>query len=154
MRWDQAWWRKLYVHEEGSFALLPLYARALAGELLKYCDDDGRIFVGDNDPADVVARLAGADVSDRRLMRKHIPMLLADGYLIRDESYIKIKNFVDAQSSRSPVASAATWPSPSTNRSRTDHEPQTSHARTDHEPITNRSRTETSSGLSAFVRVG
>jgi hypothetical protein len=93
-RWP---WRKLYCIERGSFAALPLYARALAAELLKFSDDDGRIWVGAGDPIPALARMTGAHQGDVRLLRKHIPELLADGYLIRDGEHIVIRNQARAQ---------------------------------------------------------
>jgi hypothetical protein len=90
-------WVKLYVREEGSFAQLPLYVRALGAELLKICDSTGRIALRGKAPWDAVAFQLGADLSDRRLLKKHIPLLIADGYLAVIGGDLLVRNFAAAQ---------------------------------------------------------
>jgi hypothetical protein len=90
-------WVKLYVREEGSFAQLPLYVRALGAELLKICDSTGRIALRGKAPWDAVAFQLGADLSDRRLLKKHIPLLIADGYLAVIGGDLLVRNFADDQ---------------------------------------------------------
>lgn len=130
MRWELEPWRKLYRREEGSFALLPLYVRSLAAELLKFVDDDGRFFVGSHEPWEAIARTCGATTGDRRMLRQHVPMLLTDGYLVRDGDYIRIRNLRPAQGrGRKRVEHE-----PDANRTRAESEPSASGERTEHEP--------------------
>ena len=114
-------WRKLYTTEQGSFARLPWVARAAARELLVLVDDLGRIEVGDEDLADVVAFRMGADLSDRRIMRRVFPLLIADGYLVRDGAFWVVRNFVEAQGARD-VSATRTRHELDTNSTRTRHE--------------------------------
>ncbi|WP_434042263.1 MULTISPECIES: hypothetical protein [Sorangium] len=133
-KFDHWQWRKLYIREEGAFAQLPLFARALAAELLKFCDDDGRIYIGKREPWEAVARVAGAEMGERRLLRKYIDQLLADGYLTRHADHIVIRNL--------PMAQAKKVRDPSATGARPEHEPSASGARAVHEPSTSRARVE------------
>lgn len=137
MKWGEVRWRRLYIREEGSFALLPLYVRALAGELLKFVDDEGRLYVGERDPAEVIARLAGAEVGERRMLRTHIPILIADGYLVRDGAYLVVKNFGVAQGRERKATHA-----------RVENESSASDARPVRESCTSEERTENESRTS------
>lgn len=140
MKWGEVRWRRLYIREEGSFALLPLYVRALAGELLKFTDDDGRIFVGEREPWEVIARLAGAEIGERRMLRQHIPLLLKDGYLVRDGAYIIVKNQVVAQGRdkrQAGTSHARTENESSMSGERVVNEHGTSGERTQNESCTN-----------------
>lgn len=151
MHWEPSRWRKLYIQEEGPFSALPVYVRALAAELLKFCDDEGRFYVGSKDHADVIARITGADASDRRLMRRHVPLLMEDGYLFVDGPYLCIRNFATAQSSR-----WVTDGCPSTSRSRVGNDQSTDMERPGNDFGTTSERlrndTETKSGPSARNR--
>jgi hypothetical protein len=97
LRWKYETWRKLYVREEGTFAQLPLYTRALAKQLLTLCDRDGRIPLGGKSPADAVAFQCGANRGDRRMLKRDIPSLISDGYLIEKDGFLVIRNFHPAQ---------------------------------------------------------
>ena len=97
MRWQYEKWVKLYVREEGSFSQLPLYVRALAGELLKICDVNGRIVLRGKQPWEAIAFQLGADLSDRRLLKKHVPLLIADGFLELADGDLFVRNFTVAQ---------------------------------------------------------
>lgn len=101
MDWSRERYRKLYIREIGSFQQLPLYARALAGELLKIADDDGKIALGGKSPAEAIAFAVGANKQDRALLRIHVPMLLKDRYIVQEDDAIRIRNFTAAQSTRS-----------------------------------------------------
>lgn len=139
MRWRYEKWVKLYVREEGTFSQLPLYVRALAGELLKICDQHGRIALRGKQPWEAVAFQLGADPSDRRLLRKHIPMLVADGYLEVSGADMFVRNFTVAQTGTDRVRTDLDMPSEhesDASRARTEHEPCTSEARAVHEPCT------------------
>ena len=136
MKIDGNRWRRLYVREEGPFALLPLYVRALAAELLKFVDDEGRLFVGDREPWEVIARLAGAEAGERRMLRQHLPILLADGFLVRDGAYLVIRNFAVAQGASKGVGRARVEHDPSASGARPVHDPCTTDARVVHDPCT------------------
>lgn len=101
LRWRYETWRKLYVREEGSFGRLPLYVRALAAELLKLCDEHGCIDLGGKPATEVIAFRLGATRGDRRLLAMHVPMLIADGYLVEvSPDTLLVRNFIDAQTSQ------------------------------------------------------
>lgn len=97
-------WVRLYRREEGSFAQLSLYARALAAELLKLTDDEGIIQIGTKAPHEAVAFALGANRSDRRLLKGHLDELFGDGYLIHEEGRIRIPGFPKFQAEK-PFAS-------------------------------------------------
>lgn len=97
MNWRHETWRKLYCREEGTFAQLPLLARAIAGELLKLAGENGVITLGDKSLEEVVSFRLGATRSDRRILRSMLPLLFADGYLIPGEGGVLIRNFEHAQ---------------------------------------------------------
>ena len=115
MKFKHAAWRRLYREEQGSFARLPWFVRAAASEMLKVCDDAGRIDVGPleawkkgtkkagqiESPADALARAIafrmGATVGDRRLMHDMFPELFTEGYLVYKDPFVIIRNFVAAQ---------------------------------------------------------
>lgn len=97
LNWRREPWRKLYIREEGSFAGLPLLVRALAGELIKFGDDNGRIPLGGQDPASVICRRGGAEMGERRMVRRYVQVLLDDGYLVVEGDALRIRNFKPAQ---------------------------------------------------------
>jgi len=72
-------WLCLWRAESGSFAQLPLFARALFAEMLKLADDHGEIAIGEKSPDEAVAFALGATRSDRGLLKKYMPVLIADG---------------------------------------------------------------------------
>ncbi len=88
-RWP---WRKLYCVATGPFASLPIYVRGLAAELLRYTDSEGRIWVGEENPVSALARLMGAHTSDRRMLRRDIPLLIKEGYLARAGGYLVLRD--------------------------------------------------------------
>lgn len=135
-KWDRWPWRKLYVPEEGSFALLPLYVRALAGQLLKLSDEQGRIFIGKREPWEAIARRAGADRGDRRLLKVHIPVLIADGYLTVRGEYLVIHNQRIAQASKEDRQRFES-------EQRDDREPTATEPQTDNEAATTEQRSGT-----------
>lgn len=115
-------WVKLWRDERGSFAQLPLYCRALAAEILKIADAEGRIELGGKAPHEAIAFALGADRSDRRLLAKHLPMLIADGYLEHVEDALIVVGWARWQS-----------PDPTTKQPRPRHEATTKRPRSDHE---------------------
>jgi hypothetical protein len=126
-------WVKLWRDERGSFAQLPLYTRALAAELLKLADADGRIGLGNKPPAEAICWAMGATRSDRRLVARDVALLLADGYLEHDEEGCALV-----------ISGWSKWQTdgldPTTKRSRRSNEPTTTEQRTDHEAVTTVSR--------------
>lgn len=145
LRWRYETWRKLYVREEGTFAGLPLFARALAGELLKFADVNGRIPLGGKEPWLVVAQVGRAEMGERRLLRRLVPLLIADNYLVVTGDWLWIRNMVPAQEGRDRVVNSAaidreidaivTRPEleSSANGDSVVHEPSTSGARVVHD---------------------
>lgn len=93
-------WIKLYREERGPFAQLPLMTRAIAAEILKLTDDDGVIQLGGRDPAGAVFFALGAERNERRAIRRHIGLLIEDGYLSHDadEDVMRVTNFDRFQS--------------------------------------------------------
>jgi hypothetical protein len=83
--------------DEGDFALLPLYARAIATQIEKYADTYGRIFIGTVDPVTAIARLGGATTGDRRVLRKDVPFLIERGVLGVADGYIYLLRFDPAR---------------------------------------------------------
>jgi hypothetical protein len=81
MDWDREPFVWVSRRETGTFAALPFLARCLATELLKFADEDGRLYVGNEDVCEAIARRTGATTGDRRLLRTHIPLLIAEGFL-------------------------------------------------------------------------
>lgn len=126
--WERRRWRKLYIDEVGSFATLPLFARALAAELLKLAKDDGCIQLGGKQPAEMIAYTMGATQGDRRLLRVFLPMLLKDGYLELRDGDLWIRNLAEAQNPRersSLQARSKVTTAHDASRERADNEPET-----------------------------
>lgn len=132
-KFDRWPWRKLYCVEKGPFAGLPLYVRALAAELLKYTDDAGRIWVTEGDPIPSLTRLMGAHQGDVRLLRKHIPQLLEDGYLTREGGYLVIRNQTEAQGGSAPSGTPKAKREVDTRSTRGEREVNTSLTRDERE---------------------
>ncbi len=142
-KWGHSW-RKLYRHPSSAWLALPLSVRGLGDELIRYAEDDGRIFVGADDPIGALARRMGAHPSERKWMAKSIETLERDGFCKVEEGHLHIRNFVPAQESvtdsavRMRKSRAATNPGPTDDRPQTDrtptsqphgHQPQTSDGR-------------------------
>lgn len=97
MKWEHETWRKLYVRVTAQWLALPLSARGLADELLKYADDEGVILLG-NDAADTaVARLCGAHAHERKRVKNDLKALLDDGFLVPELGALRIRNMTSAQ---------------------------------------------------------
>ncbi len=100
MDWIHETFRRLYVRVDGRWTGLPVSARGLFSELLKYVDDDGRIRLGPSEtPADTVARVVQAHRSELRRIRLDVAELLADGCLRHDldTGCLVMPNFTAAQ---------------------------------------------------------
>lgn len=97
MRWQIETWRKLYTAKPASWLALPVSARGLGRELLTYCDDKGRIPIGDEAPGPAVSRIISAHRHELKRVDADVADLLKDGYLIHDGEALIIRNFVPAQ---------------------------------------------------------
>lgn len=127
-------WVRLWRVEEGSFAQLPLLARALHAEMLKLADADGCIATGHKVAHDAVAFALGADRADRRALRKYIPMLVNEGCLIEEPGRLRFSGWAKRQMSKFDLDQDS-------NGSRTGHEETPIEPRSDPDPVTNGSRT-------------
>lgn len=137
LTWKREPWRKLYIREEGSFAGLPFLARACAAELIKFVDDHGTIPLDGKDPASVVCRRGGAEMGERRIIRRLVDLLLRDGYLVVEDDTLRIRNFVPAQVRWDRVRGEHEL---ATERASVVHEPSASGARVAHESCASRAR--------------
>lgn len=129
-------WFALWRRESGTFAQLPLLARAIFVEALKLTDDDGVIDIGRRSPVDALAWALGADRSDRRALVKYVPMLLADGCLVHEGTTLRAPSFArwqPAERSRKAPELTATEP-------RSGHERATNEPRTGLDAVTNEPR--------------
>jgi hypothetical protein len=98
MRWESEKWRKLYRRVDAAWARLPVLARGLGSELLKYADDDGRIPVReDEQTGEAVCCLMGARRAEWKAIEACVQALLDDGYIVREAGAILIRNFAKAQ---------------------------------------------------------
>lgn len=98
MRWEAERWRKLYRRVDAAWARLPVLARGLGSELLKYAEDDGRIPVREDEETDeAVCCLMGARRAEWKAIGECVKALLADGYIVREPTAILIRNFMAAQ---------------------------------------------------------
>lgn len=97
-------WRKLYRTLPPSWLMLPLFARGLGDEMLKYVDDTGLFALPPGEPVDeAVARIMCAHKSERKQIKPLLEALVLDGYLVRTAKGLVIRNFVVAQG-RTPSA--------------------------------------------------
>jgi hypothetical protein len=92
--------RKLYCVEQGSFATLSLLARGMLGELLRLCEDDGRMAYAGHLGSFVATRLKCQDRNDRRTVIKLVEELERDGSFLRQGDgkwqWIWFRNFAKA----------------------------------------------------------
>ena len=91
-------WRKLWTKPSPSWEMLPAGARGLGDELLRYCDEEGRLPLMGLEPAAAIARIIRAHVSERRWVIAMLARLETDGFVRRDGTALLIRNFVTAQS--------------------------------------------------------
>jgi hypothetical protein len=144
VNWRNETWRKLYIREEGSFASLSYSARALAGQLLKHCDGTGRLYARrGEDIKDAICFRVGANRGERRFVRPAVDELLADGYLVAQDGYVRIRNFTRVHGGGLEGEEVLSGPAPmdaheaAANLQRTSDEPVTNEQRTSDEPVTN-----------------
>lgn len=97
-------WRKLYRDPSPAWLMLSYSARGLGYEILRVCDDDGRIDCGSIDPFEVVARLCVIGGHKRRAAKEDFDALKADGFIVLEDTFIVVRNFHAAQETLSPAA--------------------------------------------------
>ncbi len=100
--WEHGERRYLYTDEEASFARLPVLTRGFAAELLKFAGRDGVIPVGAEVATEVVCRLVGAHMGERRQVRLIVPSLINDGYLAVVPGALVVRNFLIVHYRRDP----------------------------------------------------
>jgi hypothetical protein len=154
-------WVKLYRGEEGSFAQLPLFARALAAELLKIADDEGCIYLGGRTIEEAIAWQLGATRGDRRLLKMFVPMLLVDRYLVAepDHGRVVIKSLKRIQSGEPPMPEPDTSRARSvtdgaTTRPRQRNDGATTEPRRDHDHATTEQRQRNETGAKCPESIG
>lgn len=105
IKWHSEPWRKLYTRISGTWLQLPVSARGLGTELLKYADDVGFIVdAGAEDPGLTIAYMLGAKPREHKRIVDDVSALLDDGYLVLEGTRLKIRNFSPAQERLSPNA--------------------------------------------------
>lgn len=119
-------WFRTWRKESSRFRQLPLYVRAIAGEILKLTDDDGVIWIGDKAPSDAIAFALGATKGDRRMLARDVDALIAVGYFRHEGDRLVASNFRLWQDQEPGDDALA----PVVNRQRTVNEPTTNGRRT------------------------
>jgi hypothetical protein len=105
--WAALDFRKLYMPFSVEFEQLPYLARAIGGDLIRRCDRLGHIVKCDaRDGCDVtlVTRIKfhlRAHDGEELAIEQAVKALLKDGYLIIKDGYLTIRNYPEAQRSRS-----------------------------------------------------
>ncbi len=132
-------WRRLYVHEEVAFGKLPVFARALAAELMRLCNDEGVIAL---DVPGLVEHLASREATKserrtaRRLVERWVADLIGEGYLVGAGRHLAVKNFRIAQGFETAAEGAkVTDPAPVGSAKVTDPAPVGSVKVTDLAPV-------------------
>lgn len=92
-------YRKLYVRVDAAWLALPLSARGLGDELLKYADDEGRIALGGAEPGEAIATMLSAKPNERERVTEDVKALLGGRkpFLLRDGDELVIRTFQRAQ---------------------------------------------------------
>lgn len=91
-------WRKLWTKPSPSWEMLPARVRGLGDELLRYCDDEGRVPLMGLEPWQAAARIIRAHADERRWVQSSLDKLIADRFVLVESSALVIRNFVTAQS--------------------------------------------------------
>ena len=126
-------WHKLYKQVSPSFAQLPLVTRAIAWEILRLADEQGQICLGHRSPVDAIAFMVGATKGDRRMLRRAIDELAADGYLHVTDGHLAIRNFGKFQDKKRRRAGTPPAALPVAKRPRRGHGVATKGRRAGHE---------------------
>lgn len=97
-------WIKFYLHPSAQWELLPLSARGLGDEILRYVDrGTGTIALGKK-PVEALCRLLGAHPRERRRVTEDLEALKADGFCsVSEDGVLVVRNYLRAQSAVSPV---------------------------------------------------
>lgn len=97
-------WIKFYLHPSAQWELLPLSARGLGDEILRYVDrGTGTIALGKK-PVEALCRLLGAHPRERRRVAEDLEALKADGFCsVSEDGVLVVRNYLRAQSAVSPV---------------------------------------------------
>lgn len=148
MKWHVEPWRKAYVNKSASWLRLPVSARGLGRELLTYCDDDGRIDIGDDSPGVAIAYMLGARPKEHKRIAEDVAELLKgpDPYLVHEPGVVRIRNFVEAQDRTPGAKRTAAW------RARKDSE-QTSRRDVSGSVTCDVSRADAGDGAETTIRV-
>lgn len=105
-QWWREPWRKLYTKLDAKWLGLTVSARGLADELIKYADEQGRLFeVADAKEAgkEIALRLSAKPREYKRIAEDTAD-LLKDTYLIVVDGILIVRNLEEAQKRRSPEA--------------------------------------------------
>lgn len=97
---DWGTYRKLYERLPPAFERLPFSARCFAAEIIRRCDQYGRLVEGDILSEKLLTDLmflVRAHTDDEQFMRRALGALLADGYLVFRGGHLVVRNFVAAQ---------------------------------------------------------
>lgn len=97
-------WIRLYRHPSPSWLALPHSTRGLGYEMLRVCDESGKIECKGLDPFDVVALACSIQGHGRRLAERDFARLGADGFFRLEGTTLVIPNYREAQSALSPAA--------------------------------------------------
>lgn len=108
--WAALDFRKLYLPFSTSFERLPYAARAMGADIIRRCDREGRI-VKVTEVTDVTSQLSllvselafhfRAHPGEEQWIEMALKKLLGDRYLLVEDGWLKIRNFVEAQKSSS-----------------------------------------------------
>jgi len=97
-------WIKFYLYPSAEWELLPLSARGLGDEILRYVDrGTGTIALGKK-PVEALCRLLGAHPRERRRVAEDLEALKTDGFCsVSEDGVLVVRNYLRAQSAVSPV---------------------------------------------------
>lgn len=109
MKWEHEPWRKLYRNCPPEWLLMPVSARGLGSELLKYADDDGTIHIGKDEPATAIIYMLGARPKEHKRIREDVSELFDISYLVLEGQKVRIRNFVPAQDRTPGAKRTAEW---------------------------------------------
>lgn len=110
MKWEFETWRKLYTRITPAWAALPALARGIGTELLKYCDDDGRIPLGNGEtPGETIVRVIAAQRAEQKHVTGFVNLLIHDGFLVVENDAVVIRNLKTAQEKLSGAAKSARY---------------------------------------------
>lgn len=125
-------WVRLYKHPSPSWLALPHSTRGLGYEMLRVCDEHGRIECKGSDPLEVVLCVCAIHGQGRRLASQDYARLKADGFFTIEGSAIVIPNYHKAQVAQSPAAAKK-----AEQRARAAQEQTSGQPPTDEQPVSN-----------------